>query len=284
MDNSNKKNKYSFNVLETSEVIPNNDTLIDENLETENLDNDNENDISNFFYYDSEKIIQEYCLNGNYTAIYRDIGDNKLALLYEYERDNDGNEIFYIYTKDCAYIAIQSKDKLRNVFYVTDENFNLIENKDLVSSKFSKIPLLKNISEKTIESFTLKHSTLIVANYDFIDTPKNHALAKDFKHSHTKYVMASNLIPASTIIDEILSILHHYIATKELDKNELFQKYNELQNFSAVCPSSTNVISHLVDNFNEQNLKISCESLQSNLRNIENLIDMYLENELENEK
>ena len=58
MDNSNKKNKYSFNVLETSEVIPNDDTLIDENLETENLDNDNENDISNFFYYDSEKIIQ----------------------------------------------------------------------------------------------------------------------------------------------------------------------------------------------------------------------------------
>lgn len=282
MDNSNKKNKYSFNVLETSEVIPNDDTLIDENSETKNLDNDN--DISNFFYYDSEKIIQEYCFNGNYTAIYRDIGDNKLALLYEYERDDNGNETYYIYKKDGAYISLQSKDKFKSIFYVTDENFNLIGNKFLVSSKFSKIPLLKNIAKISMESFTSKHSSDIVVNYDFIDTPKNHVLAKDFKHSYTKYVMASNLIPASTIIDKILSILHHYIATKELDKNELIQKYNDLQNFSAVCPSSTNVISHLIDNFDEQNLKSSCESLQSNLRNIEKLIDMYLENELENEK
>lgn len=96
--------------------------------------------------------------------------------------------------------------------------------------------------------------------------------------------MASNFIPASTIINETLSMANSYIATNKLDQDELLKKYIELQNFQEVCPSSIEAISPLVYNPSNTDLRSLCETLQSKLKNIENLIDMYLENELETEK
>ena len=244
-----------------------------------------ENNISQFFYYDDGKIIQEYCFQDSYTALYRDIGNNQLAYLYEYERDDTGNEVFYIFKEDGVYIAVQTNNKLRNVFYATAEDFNLIDKKENSSSSFlSSLPIIKQINNMRLISFTIKHSTAFVQNFKFVDTEQNRAFAENFRSLSMRYTMASNLIPASTIVNETLSIANSYIATKKLDKDELLKKYIELQNFQEVCPSSIEAISPFVYNPSNTDLRSLCETLQSKLKNIENLIDMYLENELETEK
>ena len=272
------KNKYSFYTVEKSEIIP------DSNY-TENTHEEKENNISQFFYYDDGKIIQEYCFQDSYTALYRDIGNNQLAYLYEYERDDTGNEVFYIFKEDGVYIAVQTNNKLRNVFYATAEDFNLIDKKENSSSSFlSSLPIIKQINNMRLISFTIKHSTAFVQNFKFVDTEQNRAFAENFRSLSMRYTMASNLIPASTIVNETLSIANSYIATKKLDKDELLKKYIELQNFQEVCPSSIEAISPFVYNPSNTDLRSLCETLQSKLKNIENLIDMYLENELETEK
>lgn len=272
------KNKYSFYTVEKSKIIP------DSNY-TENTNEEKENSISQFFYYDDGKLIQEYCFQDGYTALYRDVGNNQLAQLYEYERDSTENEVFYIFKEDGVYIAVQTNNELKNVFYSTAEDFNLIgEKEDAASSFFLSLPIIKQINNIQLNSFTLKHSTPFVQNFKFVDTKQNRVLAKDFRSLCMRYSMASNLIPASTIINETLSIANSYIATNKLDKDKLLEKYIELQNFQEVCPSSIETISSLVCNPSNTNLRNLCDTLQSKLRNIENLIDMYLENELETEK
>lgn len=272
------KNKYSFYTVEKSEIIP------DSNY-TENTNEEKENSVSQFFYYNDDKIIQKYCFQNGYTALYRDIGNNQLADLYEYERDSTGNEFFYIFQENGAYIAVQTNNELRNVFYATEEYFNLIGEKVNSSSSFlSSLPIIKQINNMRLISFTTDHSTAFVQNFKFIDTKQNRVLAKDFRSLCMRYTMASNLIPASTIINETLSIANSYIATNKLDKDKLLKKYIELHNFQEICPSSIETISPLVYNPSNTDLRSLCEKLQSNLKNIENLIDMYLENELETEK
>lgn len=158
------KNKYSFYTVEKSEIIPNCNY-------TENTNAEKENNISHFFYYDDGKIIQEYCFQDGYTALYRNIGNNQLAELYEYERDETGNEIFYIFQENGAYVAVQTNNKLRNVFYTTAEDFNLIDEKENSSSSFlSSLPIIKQINNMRLISFTINHSTAFVQNFKFVDT------------------------------------------------------------------------------------------------------------------
>lgn len=272
--NSNSKNNYSFYVVKKSEIIPDSD---DKTIE----EDDDVVDIANFFYY-GEKIIQEYYFKDDFSTIYYDIGNDELAVLYEHKIDDLGNEFFSIYEKDSAYIAIQNHNKLKDVSYVTEENFNLIGKKE--SSYLSTVPIIKQIHEKMVDFFTINHSTCFITNFDFIDTKQNRFLAKKFTRLNMRYLMSSKLIPTNVIINEILSIIYHYIATHEIDENELLVKYNELQCFKDICPSSIKSISSFIHNKGKTDLENLCSSLQSNLKRIENLIDMYLDKELQSEK
>ena len=53
-----------------------------------------------------------------------------------------------------------------------------------------------------------------------------------------------------------------------------------MQNFKDVCPSSISLISSFIKNPTTTDLHQLCDSLEKNLINIDNLISLYLEDEL----
>ena len=108
-------------------------------------------------------------------------------------------------------------------------------------------------------------------------------LFNNFKSSYIQYNLGSRYIVASSLIDEILEIINNYIVSGKLDKENLYQNYSNLLIFKDMCNSSISVLTPLIRDPENADLRTISDTLSRNSKNISNLIDLYLENDLNKE-
>lgn len=272
-------NKYSFLTYSKSDII---DLEYDNNAVSKYNPNDKDNssvDIKLYSFHD-DKIIQEYCFETDDTSLYFSTeNDNELALVYQSEYNSDENvTVHYIYQPDGMYTATQNNDgTLSSIIYIDAKNFQKINKK---CEQFSNIPILKKLNNFTSDLIVAHKAIVVATSNKVVENETSIKLYDKFKDLFKKYSLAVNYIPASCIIQDILEIVNHYIATGELDKNTLLNNYIQLQNFQEICSSSIKDISQFVQNPSNTDLRNLCDNLNSRLKNLEYFVNLYLEKEL----
>ena len=92
--------------------------------------------------------------------------------------------------------------------------------------------------------------------------------------------MTQNNIPTLILLKNILSDINHYAATKELDKDNLLNKFTALHNFQEFCYSTIEDIAPFVEDPTSVDLQNLSEKISKKISNIDKQIHIYLENEL----
>lgn len=279
MKKSSKKNNY--NVIDESELLYfSNPEIYEKTIDNNYNNSDNILDID-IFQYNNNNFIQTYCFENGSTALYKNVGNDKLAILYEKEFDKEGNELGNIYTSDTFYCALQKNNKFVRVISTNAKDFSTITKISRLSLYCSGLPLLNRITTYASDKYSQNHCNTIVYDSTLIDEPQNRALYKDFKSRYMTYERATNYIPAGSIINKIIQMLHHYIATNKIDEEALLVEYMKLMNFQEMCSSSISKLAPFIHDHNSTDLRTLCEQLQHNVHNIESFIDINLRDELE---
>ncbi len=238
--------------------------------------NDNANNVYgnsqeiSLYIHNSNLIMQECCLQTGKFRLLRDNQDGTLAVLYECIRKGNLHYIT-LYTSSNAYSVITIGDSLHFVSYISSENFEKL-------IKITDIPS-KVIGEITSKIFISRNAFPLLVNGDIIYNEEY----EKFKKLYTRYSVATKYTPASNILNNLLNEINSYIATGNLNKDCILKDYIDLQNFQDLCYDSIAILAPFVNAPSSVDLRCLTEKLQTNLNNISNLLDMYLENELRNE-
>lgn len=241
-------NKFSFYTLPKSDVI--NDSEFEENEQT--YDSNVEN--ISIYTLDDDTFIEEYSFDNGDCNLYCDAGNDTLELLYS---ASNNDSVTSIYVPDGIYIAKNIDSKNGKIFY--------LEKNDFLS-----------IQESNINSSITLHKLFKVINFVYDNGIVNKKMYDEFTKLNIKYSTVTKYIPASSIIDSTIDKVTHYIATRELNKDELINDYSKLQNFQELCYDSIYRISDFITNPSNTDLRKLSDSLQKNSTNISNLMDLYL--------
>lgn len=242
-------------------------------------ENPNENYINIFSY---ENLTVEYDFQSGKAALYIQRSEQEYELLYESSIVDDiENSSFY--SKDNAYILINYNHKTGDI-----EKLDCIPKTSFIqyAKKFSKnfkSDFINSINEFISTLYIAKHSTNLIYNnnnYNYSKDNSNQKLFKEYRKLFVQYNSAKTLIPVSSILDEVITNIHKYISTGKLDIEKIKKNFLELQNFKDVCNNSISLIGSFINNPNSTDLRSLCDGLEKNLHNIDNLIDLYLEDEL----
>lgn len=272
MKKSNQEKRY--NVFDKSEIL----YFANSNAYVETIYNNSNQPVKiDFFQYD-ENLIQSYCFENGATGLYRDIGNDKFELLYEKDLDVNGNEIISIFPSNTSYYALKEDNKFKRIILADQKTFNTFTKMSGLLS--SGLPLISRFSTYISDQYAQRHFNPIVDECTLIDTPQNRKLYEDFKSRYMRYERATNYIPACGIINELIQMIHHYIATRELDKEELLTKYIKLMNFQQMCPKTLQALGLFFNDLNGTDLRNLCDQLQNSAHNIESFIDLNLKDEL----
>lgn len=236
--NNTMDNPYSFYTFNQTDIFYN-----DEN-ET-SLISDISIDDAQVYIYEHNKILQEYCfVNGN-TYLYRKFSDDKLALLYEKEQDENAITSISIYNSNTFYNGLSNCDEFSTIVSMDAKDFLFMDD---VMNITSKVPVINHLVNNVSDKYSNKHLNPILIDKQFISTGKNKLLADNFRKTYMRYNMATNLIPAQCTIKEILKIINKYIATGKLDETNLLTNYIHLQNFAQMCSSTITQLADFVYN------------------------------------
>ena len=263
-----KKNPLTF----SKEDVYGND-LINSSQIYENTD---ENFINVFEY---ENISMEYSFKTGQTALYLKNSDYQYELLYE-SVINNGIQTCSLYSKDSVYILTNYNHNTGTIYsldYIPKYIFIKFINK---FDKDYKNVFLKKASDMLAVPYMLKHFTKLINANDYYNNSSNKHLFDNYRKIFVKYTSATILIPVYNILDEFIADVHNYIVTRKFNSSIFERRLSELQNFKEVCPSSISIISSFIKNPEATDLHQLCDSLKRNLRNIDNLIGLYLEDEL----
>lgn len=263
-----KKNPLAFSKKEVY-----GDDLIDSSQIHEN---NNENFIDIFEY---ENISMEYSFKTGQTALYLKNSDYQYELLYE-SVINNGIQTCSLYSKDSVYIlsnynhnngCIGSLDYIpKNIFIKFMNTFGK-DHKNVFSRKISDLLSIP---------YMAKHFVRLISDNDYYNNSSNQYLFDNYRKIFIKYTSATILIPVYNILNEFIADVHNYIITRKFNSSIFERRLSELQNFKEVCPSSISLISSFIKNPTTTDLHQLCDSLERNLKNIDNLIGLYLEDEL----
>lgn len=260
-------NPYSFYTLDESELYSFYDT------------EDNNSDIC-FYSQQNDNIMQLYDFSNNSTALFRKIENGNFTLLYQTYINSEDENLCHIdiYTPQIYYNGLLKSNDFTTISSMDKKDFLFLTN---TFGNVANIPGIGHIANKMSSKYVLNHLNLIVSNGEFINTKGNHALENEFRSTYMRYKMATSLIPAQHAIKEILRITTHHIATGKFDKNGFTINYLHLKHFEEICSKTLQDISKFTIDQNYANL---CDSLRNKITNMDNLINMYLNDELEKDK
>lgn len=222
--------------------------------------------------FDKTYILQCAFENDEYTELFS-------KQLYQTDTYGEGSQAYTIYDQENdSYFEIHKiNDDIKAIIYMKSKDFDKLEK----ICKQSSLPFINTIRSYRAESFATSHFNIIYSAFAFNDTPENRKLAEKCKKLYTKYEMSKNAIATSYLLTNIESVLNHYIATKELNVEELLRNYMVLTDFSDFCNSSFPLISNFVYNPEDTDCRKLSEALNININNIGNLINIYLKDELD---
>ncbi len=259
------KNKYSDIIIPKNYLL-NEDSVITEEKNEENTENAN---IYNLFSYDN-KILQTYSFPDGTNTIYRDLGNDTLALLYQHHYDEEsGEEYITIYEKNGVYFITKNDDHIDNAMYTTTKDYIR-----LMQTEFK--------TEEEADNFNFEKCIPIVMNSKYI--AEDNTVSKKFQKTYIKYVMAENAIPTQGLLQDILSQAQKYIATKKINTQELLRNYIHLFSFQDFCTSSLQCVSPFVNDPSSVDSRKFIQDLSSKMNNIDKIIGLYLEEELKDDR
>lgn len=263
-----KKNPLAF----SKEDVYGNDLINSSQI----YENTNENFINVFEY---ENISMEYSFKTGATALYLKNSDYQYELLYDSDITN-GVQNCSLYSKDSVYILTDYNHDTGTIYsldYIPKDIFIKFINK---FDKDYKNVFFKKASDLLAVPYMAKHFVRLISNNDYYNNSSNQYLFDNYRKIFVKYTSATILIPVYNILDEFIADVHNYIVTRKFNRSIFERRLAELQNFKEVCPSSISIISSFLKNPEATDLHQLCDSLERNLRNIDNLIGLYLEDEL----
>ncbi len=269
----NKVNQYSFRNIRKEKLLP---SSLRKSLEDgKEFLEDNEEIIPDAMVYElnDNKVVEEYLFKDGAATLYCDNGDGTFAKIFDSQKS--GNAYVYTIYRPNGIYAMEAENRhITYAFYMTARDF---EKYGDMQNKISKIPY--SIREFITDSFFNMSAVPIVEKGRVIG--KFASYYETLKALFMKYYMASEYIPASVIINNISGILNHYIATGKLRKIELIDNWVKLGHFQQLCSSPYGKIRAFVSDPTHVDLRELAETLQKSSRNISNLLDMYLQEELE---
>lgn len=247
------------------------------NQEYEKAENEQ---IINIFEY--ENILQEYDLETGDSSLYLKQPDGDYELLFSSQKNR--NEIQYVLcANDDVYISSYeiTNQIPSSLLYLKKEDFIFYFNKLFEENKNS---ISKKIKDFGLQKFLFTNSTELFFNgKNFIEDSYSHYLYEQYNKFFAQYTSATNLLPTYVIIDDILTDIHTYIVTKELDTNKLSQHIVELQSFKDFCPNSIELCKNFIKDPKGTDLRFLCSSLEKNQKNIENILSIHLEDKLKDD-
>lgn len=237
-------------------------------------------DVDYIDIFNYENLVLECNFSSGKYVLYLQKSDTEYEILYECSNIN-GIENSSFYSKN-------------NVFILTDYNHNTsdirkldcIPKKNFIEaikrySTNSNNKIFNYLNDIRLANYSLIHSIPLISEGKYIsEYSTNVHLFQEYRKLFVKYRSAITLIPISNILDEIISSLHEYIATGKFDIEKFNKSYLELQNYSEICSNSISLLYSFIQNPRSTNLQNLCDDIGKNLKNVENLIDLYLEEEL----
>lgn len=267
------KPNYNENIFIANKDDIYNSELVDDSYRKANPD---ENYVDIFNY---ANVTIEYDFKSGKSALYLQKSKKEYEILYE-SSIVDGIENSSFYSRDNAYILTNYNHNTGDI-----ERLECINKTDFIqylnkALKDFHSGFMNSINKIIALSHLLKNSTtfLIINNKHYEKLYNN--LYKEYRKLFVKYRSATTLIPAYSILYEIISTIHKYISTGNLDTEKLNKNFLELQSFKDVCNSSISLISSFIHNPHSIDLRNLCDALGKNLNNVNNLINLYLEDEL----
>lgn len=272
--NENTKNNYSFYTFHKNEIFG--DMIEYDDNTPDDDEHYNENEC--VFSHSNDSIIQLYDFTNGNTELYRDLGNNELALLYTSEAISKDDVSITIFNSDKFYTALSTENRIKNVYSMDKQEFLFINNLPLL---LFKIPGLKYINNYLAGLHSNKNMDVLMYEGKITASQNKRIFLNEFKQLYMRYKMASILIPAQSIIKQILKDINQYIASGKLNQKDLLTNYIQLLNFQEYCPGCIQTISPIINDLNSADLRNICDYLTTKIGNMENLINMYLSDELE---
>lgn len=275
--------KYSFFKYKRSSILGELDSQNDMNDNFDEKENDediNTQDVG-FFFVNDGIVIEYYDQESGYTALYRDVSNNTLEVLYESQYyPQEETEVSYIYQPNGMYtISHNLEGSITAIAYISKEKFIAL---DKISSKFlSNIPIIKRFQNFGSDIFMNKHVKTIMAEGQL--TSSSPEITKHYNAARrldNRYNLVSQYIIACRIIANISEKVNHYIATRQLDKNELLRDYMQLSNFAKISSGTIEDLSGFIVDPKKTDLRKLCDTLDKRSKNLSYFIDFYLEEEL----
>ena len=137
--NENTKNNYSFYTFHKNEIFG--DMIEYDDNTPDDDEHYNENEC--VFSHSNDSIIQLYDFTNGNTELYRDLGNNELALLYTSEAISKDDVSITIFNSDKFYTALSTENRIKNVYLMDKQEFLFINN---LPPLLFKIPGLKYIN------------------------------------------------------------------------------------------------------------------------------------------
>lgn len=272
--NENTKNNYSFYTFHKNEIFG--DMIEYDDNTPDDDEHYNENEC--VFSHSNDSIIQLYDFTNGNTELYRDLGNNELALLYTSEAISKDDVSITIFNFDKFYTALSTENRIKNVYLMDKQEFLFINN---LPPLLFKIPGLKYINNYLAGLHSNKNMDVLMYEGKITASQNKRIFLNEFKQLYMRYKMASILIPAQSIIKQILKDINQYIASGKLNQKDLLTNYIQLLNFQEYCPGCIQTISPIINDLNSADLRNICDYLTTKIGNMENLINMYLSDELE---
>lgn len=226
-----------------------------------------------------ENLALEYNFKTGQTALYLQKSESNYEILYESHTIN-GIESASFYSEDTVYMLTGYNHNTGDI-----SNLNCVPKKDFIKSanRFnpnSNRKIVNSIKTFGLTTSILMHTTNLIVDNTHIKSETNKKYFKEYRKLFVKYCSATALIPISNILEETISNLNEFIATRKLDISKFKKICSELENFKEVCGSSISLLSSFINNPYTTDLRNLSDSLSKNLHNVDNLINLYLEDEL----
>lgn len=275
--------KYSFFKYKRSSILENLDFQNDMNDdfgEKENDEDINTQDVD-FFFVNEGTVIEYYDQETGYTALYRSIPNDELAVIYESQYyPKEETEVSYIYQPNGMYtVSHNLEGTITAITYMSKEKFMKLGK--IEDSFLSNIPIIKRIPAFGSDKFMDKHVKNIMAEGQLTSSsPEITDHYNNARKLDNRYGLASQYIVAYKIISNISEKVNHYIATRELNRNELLKDYMHLSNFAEICSSTIEDFSAFIVDPKRTDLRKLSDTLNKRSNNLSHFVDIYLEKEL----
>ena len=241
------------------------------------MENKNEEEtlIMEFNY---KNIVEEYFLDTGDISLYQKVSPNEKELIYEKIPLS-----INVYTLNDVFIHSGYEDNNSSTLtHFSKSNFIKYSNK--IGNPNINNPFTFELSKLKSGYLINQYATIYkMSDKDKYSMEHRHIIDR-YRKVFNRYSCSSMLLPSHQIINDSLELIHKYVITGNLDLDKLQILTYELQFFCESCPDSFHSLFDFISNPSATDLRVLCDTLERNLHNIDNLLDIYLEDELSSSK